>query len=242
MNAHDKQPSKEFFIKSLFGRIAKRYDLLNDLMTFSLHRIWKQKTIKSCDLSKISNAKILDLCTGTGDLAFMWARQTRVKEVIGIDTCVPMLEEARVKLTKQNNYIRPKIKFVEGDTLDLPYEDEYFHAVTIGFGLRNVEDLQKALTEIKRVLKPGGYVACLDLGHPHIPLVDMLYKKIFLKLVPILGSQIAHDKDAYQYLVNSLKTWPSQRELSQIFWDMGFKRSYYQDLALGTVAIVVAEK
>lgn len=239
--------NKEQYVKNLFSRIAGNYDKLNDIMTLSLHKHWKQKTVDLCDptgkgINASREAKILDLCTGTGDMAFMWAKKAGVKEVIGLDSCPNMLEYAKKRQVKQENNIDKKIQFIEGDALKLPFEDNYFDAVTVGFGLRNVNDLKASIHEIKRVLKPGAFAASLDLGHPPMPIISDFYKKVFLQMIPKLGMKFAKDKDAYQYLVDSLKTWPNQKVLSEMFWDSGFSRSYFKNIMLGSIAIVVAEK
>ncbi len=232
---------KEEFVVNMFGRIAGKYDQLNDMMTLFLHKFWKKQTVNCCTL-KTRDAVVLDLCTGTGDMAFIWAKNPNVKKVIAADTCNEMLEVGQQKLNTKYKKFTSKIEFINGDALKLPFNDNFFDAVTVGFGLRNVNDLTKALEEIKRVLKPGGIIASLDMGHSAIPIVDKVHKQIFLKMIPQLGASCAKDKSAYQYLIESLETWPSQRSLSQMFWDLNYSRSYFKDVALGTVAIVVAEK
>jgi ubiquinone/menaquinone biosynthesis methyltransferase len=234
---------KESYVFNLFSRIAKRYDSLNDIMTFSLHRSWKKTLVKTAGAGiKSKNAKILDLCTGTGDIADLWVNDPRVIEILALDSCAPMLESGFKKLRKKYKGDPPKIQMIEADVLHLPYADNSFDAVTISFGLRNVKDPDACIAEIYRVLKPGAYFACLDLGHPRIPLIDWLYKKVFMSFIPWIGSFFAKDRDAYQYLVDSLKTWPSQDKLSLALYDFGFRRSYFQDIMLGSVAMVVAEK
>lgn len=236
--------NKELFVHKLFSRIALKYDLLNDLMTLGLHRFWKRELVKhaSQSLLGIKSARVADLCTGTGDIAELWIQDSRVKEIIAIDTCAAMLQTGYRKLEEKYKGAPPKIHMIEADSLAIPEKDSSFQAITVGFGLRNVSDLDLAISEIYRVLKPGGYFASLDLGHPEIPLIGFLYKKIFLSLIPMLGSIFAKDKIAYQYLVKSLDTWPSQRELTQGLYKLGFKKAYYKNLLLGTIAIVVAEK
>ncbi len=232
---------KANYIRDLFGRIAGKYDLLNDLMTFSKHRDWKKQTIKSCPVAK--GAVVLDLCTGTGDMAFMWAEKPEVAKVIAVDSSLPMLACARErlsKLAKRKPKIAAKIEFKEADALMLPFDSNSFEAVTVGFGLRNVADLQKAISEINRVSKAGAHVASLDLGHPSHGLISGVYRNIFLKLIPSLGAGVARDKNAYQYLVDSLKTWPKQKDLCEMFWKSGFSAAYYKDLMFGTIAIVTA--
>jgi demethylmenaquinone methyltransferase/2-methoxy-6-polyprenyl-1,4-benzoquinol methylase len=236
---------KATYIQNLFGRIAANYDQINDLMTLFLHRHWKYLSIQHASQGfcrELSSPKVLDLCTGTGDMAFLWAKHFKTVDISGIDSCLPMLESARQKLRTKSLEIQERLRFAEADALNLDFDDNSFDAVSVGFGLRNLSDLDRGLREIKRVLKPGAFIASLDLGHPDIALINYLHKNFFLKLLPVLGSQCAKDKEAYQYLIDSLESWPKQEALSQTFWNLGFKRSYYQNLAFGTVAIVVAEK
>ena len=236
--------NKVSYIQNLFSNIAGSYDLLNDLMTFFLHKKWKRKCIESAspNIEYNNKVKVLDLCTGTGDMAFMWSENPKVIKAIGLDSCVPMLDVAEQKLNKENPDLKEKLYFMEGDALALPFQENYFDAITVGFGLRNVSNLDKSIEEIYRVLKPGGFIASLDLGHPESKSFYNFYKNVFLKLVPVLGAIFAGNQSAYDYLVNSLDYWPTQKELSQKFWDAGFSRSHYKNLMFGTIAIVIAQK
>ncbi|MEB3315253.1 MAG: bifunctional demethylmenaquinone methyltransferase/2-methoxy-6-polyprenyl-1,4-benzoquinol methylase UbiE [Candidatus Melainabacteria bacterium] len=236
--------NKPLFINQMFTRIAKKYDFLNNIMTFNLHQIWKKQAIESASVNipYLKHAKVLDLCTGTGDMAQMWAKKPQVSKVMAIDSCPPMLEEAEKRQRKIKEPWATKITFMPGDALELPFPDDNFDAISVGFGLRNVADLSRAIQEIFRVLKPGGFIVSLDLGHPEQPFIQNIYKNIFLNFIPLLGSIFAGDKLAYRYLVDSLETWPKQKELSQMFWHQGFTRSYFKDLMFGTIALVVAQK
>ena len=152
-----------------------------------------------------------------------------------------MLKIAKAKLKKRPED-QNRVQFAHGDALDIPFEDNTFDAITVGYGLRNVSNLKHSLKEIKRVLKPGGYIASLDLGHPPFPMINKLYKKLLKASIPKLGGSQAKDEAAYQYLVESLNNWPTQRALSQMFYDEGFSRSYFKDIFFGTMAIVVAQR
>ena len=234
--------NKADYIKDLFSRIAKNYDGLNDVMTGSLHRQWKQRLVKHAAQNLSPNAKVLDLCTGTGDVADIWMQYPEVTQVHALDSCLPMLEAGMKKLSEKYQGVPPKLQMLEADVTELNYPHQEFDAVTISFGLRNVADADKCISEIYRVLKPGGYFACLDLGHPPIKAVNWLYQNLFLRLIPGLGAAFAGDKDAYQYLVDSLQTWPPQWTLSEAMYDFGFKRSYYRNIMLGAISLVVAQK
>ncbi|MCH2226610.1 MAG: bifunctional demethylmenaquinone methyltransferase/2-methoxy-6-polyprenyl-1,4-benzoquinol methylase UbiE [Candidatus Caenarcaniphilales bacterium] len=238
------EEDKSGYINNMFARIAKSYDFLNLMMTLNMHKLWKKQAIDaaSVNIPYVKKAKILDLCTGTGDMAFEWSKKLQVSKVMAIDSCIPMLERAERRQIKSKKSNSDKITFMEADALALPFPDNHFDAVTVGFGLRNVNDLDLALAEIYRVLKPEGYIASLDLGHPESGMVESFHKGVFLKLMPLLGQIFAGDKAAYKYLIDSLETWPKQKDLSQMFWDKGFTRSYYKNIFLGTIAIVVAQK
>lgn len=239
-----KHNNKSEFVHDIFSKIASKYDSLNNIMTFSLHRLWKLKTIKlgSININKLTNkeARVLDLCTGTGDLAFIWAKHSKVKEIMAIDSCRPMLDIAVKKLTSSS--LKKKLKFLEGDALELPFSENYFDAVSVGFGLRNLSDLKLGINEIFRVLKPGGIIVSLDLGHPEPEFLDKIFQNIILKYVPILGKIFAGNKAAYTYLKDSIKDWPDQKKLTKILCSAGFKRSYYKNIVFGALAILVAEK
>ncbi|MCE2929228.1 MAG: ubiquinone/menaquinone biosynthesis methyltransferase [Candidatus Caenarcaniphilales bacterium] len=236
--------NKSVFVHNLFSRIAEKYDLLNDIMTLSLHRKWKNHMVASASklIKSKSQVKILDLCTGTGDIADIWITEDKVVEVIAIDSCAPMLESGYNKLSLKYKGPPPKLRMLEADALEIPFPHEYFDAITISFGLRNVNDIDACLKEIFRVLKPGGVFACLDLGHPPLKPINWFYKEFFLKFIPGLGSKFANDKDAYQYLIDSLNTWPEQKQLGQKMYDVGFKRSYFENIMLGAIALTVSEK
>lgn len=236
--------NKSAYIHSLFSRIASRYDLINDIMTASLHRKWKKRLLDELkpDTTKAGNLRVLDLCTGTGDIAELWIHKPFVSEVIGVDSCASMLQTGYDKIKRKFNGKPPKLTMIQADALELPFPDNHFDCVSVGFGLRNTSDPDQALREIYRVLKPGGYFGSLDLGHPRIPVINWFYKNIFLRLIPTLGLSLANDKAAYQYLVDSLRSWPPQQQLSQALYNFGFTRSYYEDIMLGAVAIIIAQK
>lgn len=235
--------NKAAYIQSLFSRIASRYDLINDIMTASLHRKWKKQLIDQMKPeSSKNNLRVLDLCTGTGDIAELWIHKPFVSEVIAVDSNASMLQTGYDKLKRKFNSKPPKLTMMQGDALELPFPDNHFDCVSVGFGLRNTSDPDQALREIYRVLKPGGYFGSLDLGHPRIPLINWLYKNIFLRFIPTLGLSLANDKAAYQYLVDSLRSWPPQQQLSQALYNFGFTRSYYEDIMLGAIAIIIAQK
>lgn len=216
----DKTPQK---IKEMFNQIAEKYDFNNNLISFGLHNFVKESAI-----SKINfHGKCLDLCTGTGDIAYLLHKKNC--EVIGLDFSENMLNIAK------NKY--PDIEFIEGDCTDLPFEENTFDAITISFGLRNVENYNKALDEIYRVLKPDGIVFHLDFCKNNL-FANVIYDFIIPKLVKIFyGNNLP-----YKYLVQSKKDFFDNKNLKKIFEQHKFKHEKTQTYLLGTIASIVCKK
>lgn len=209
-------------IKKMFNDIAEKYDRNNNIISFGLHKFIKKRAIKDFEFS----GKILDLCTGTGDIADILSQTT---EVIGLDFSSKMLEIARKK--------HPNIQFIEGDCTNLPFEDSSFDAVTISFGLRNIENYDKALDEISRVLKPSGKFFHLDFGKKFL-FADIIYDFIIPKLVKIFyGNNLP-----YQYLVQSKKLFFNKKELQKLFEKHNFKLLKHKDYLFGMVSCQLCEK
>lgn len=219
-----KKLSEKFNIKQMFDSIAARYDLLNNLISLGQHKSVKKSAIKKLPLQK--NAKILDLCTGTGDIALLLSQEN---SVTAVDFSEKMLKIAEKKAKKHKN-----IKFIQADVMNLPFEDETFDAVFISFGLRNLPDLQKAILEMKRVVKKGGYVVNIDTGKPK-GIVTPFFRFYFFKLIPILGK-------AYKYLPESTIEFPSQENLVKTFYNLGFSDVKNYNYLFGAIAQQVALK
>ncbi len=231
--------NKSLYINKMFAKIAKKYDLLNNLMTFSLHNKWKEEAIDLV-LKEIDSPKLaLDLCSGTGDLAVILNKKIPGIKITCVDNCTEMLEIAKAKA--ENLKIK-NIDFLETDCENLPFYSWSFDIITVGFGLRNLVNKEQCLSNIFGFLKPGGVFSCVDLGHPANPLWQRLYSFYFCNLVPKLGELFAKDKEAYTYLPESLKTWYKQAELKKIILQTGFKKCYFKNLLGGAVAIHVAVK
>lgn len=226
---------KHDYVQTMFDGIAPRYDLLNDVMTGGLHRLWKNLVIR------LSGAKpgdrVLDACTGTGDIAMRLAKAVGpTGHVTGLDFSAEMLAVARQRPQA------PAIEWVEGDLMALPFADGSFEAVTVGYGLRNVTSIPGALQEIKRVLKPGGRMVSLDLGKPTVPVWRECFYFYFRNLVPVLGSLIAGTKDAYTYLPESLGDFPAQEGLKRLMAEAGFTAVDCRSLVGGAAAVHVGTK
>jgi demethylmenaquinone methyltransferase / 2-methoxy-6-polyprenyl-1,4-benzoquinol methylase len=231
----DASAAKAAYVRSMFARIVPRYDLINRLMTMGLDRRWRRLTAQ---LAIPRGAVALDLATGTGDLALELVRQGG-RVVVGADFCPEMLAAAAAKTRPASG--AAAITFVAGDAQQLPFPDATFDCLVNGFLLRNLSDLEGALREFRRVLKAGGRLACLDLTHPPAPLRPLLWPW-FKVAVPMLGGLVSGDFDAYTYLPDSLRTYPSAPRLGDMMLAAGFEHVAWRLAGLGTVAIHTAVK
>lgn len=196
-------------VKALFDHIAKRYDLINDIQSGGLHRWWKHSLIKASAIQ--SGEQALDVCCGTGDLALSLASQGA--SVVGIDFSQAMLDEAKRKLpsTASQRAPRSPVVFQQGDAMELPFEDNRFDVVTMAYGLRNLSDWEKGLSELHRVTRPGGRILILEFGKPPNPWWRSLYFGYLKLAVPLIGWSLAGDAEAYRYILTSLHHFPAQR-------------------------------
>ncbi len=218
-------------VRAMFDRIAGVYDRMNGVMTAGLHHRWRRR---AADLAAIgSGSRVLDVATGTGDLAVELARRVGPSgEVIGSDFSERMLERARAKA--------PGIAFEQANALALPYPDDRFDAATVGFGARNFSDLERGLAEMARVVRPGGRVVVLELTTPTRPPLSTFYRVWFDRIVPLLG-RVARDPDAYAYLPNSVRRFPGPGALAAAMSRTGLERIRWILTAGGIIAIHVGE-
>ena len=192
-------------VGDLFASIARRYDLLNDLQSFGFHRLWKRRVVELAQVKAGDHA--LDLCCGTGDIAFALARQGA--ETTGLDFSEKMLEVAQVRL-RNSKPASQNLKFLQGDAQQLPFPDNSFDAVTVGYGLRNLASWEKGLAEMVRVAKPGGRIVILEFGKPENPLWRKMYFTHLSCSVPLIGLLFCGNAQAYAYILESLKHYPAQ--------------------------------
>ena len=216
----------------MFDRVAGRYDALNSVMTTGLHHGWRQRAATRTGLGPGDAA--LDLCCGTGDFALELADQVSPGgHVVGCDFSEPMLDLAREKALEQRV---EGVRFEWADALQLPYDGERFDAVTVGFGVRNLADLDRGLREMARVLKPGGRAVILEITQPTRPPLSLFYSLWFDRLVPLLGA-FSSEPEAYSYLPESVRSFPSPRGLAEKMDAAGFGQIGYTVLAGGIIAI-----
>jgi len=220
----------------MFDRIAGVYDLMNSAMTAGLHHQWRQRAVDRAEVGPRSDA--LDVCCGTGDLALELRRRIGADgRVVGCDFSEPMLELARRKSGEEGL----PVEFGWADALELPYGDEGFDAVTIGFGARNLADLGRGLGEMARVLKPGGRLVILEITRPQREPLASFYSLWFDRVVPVIGS-VAGDSEAYSYLPNSVRTFPEPESLAAMMDEAGLREIRWLLLAGGIIAIHSARK
>ena len=204
-------------VREVFSSIAPTYDLLNRLLSLSIDRCWRIKTRKCLEPYVTAKSKVLDLCSGTADLAI---ELSLISPIVACDFSHPMLAEGLRKSRSRN--LKYPIQFVEGDALRLPFFDDTFQVITIAFGLRNLEDYTTGLREIARVLKPGGRLFVLEFSEPEIPLLGILYRFYFQKILPKIGGWISGNHEAYSYLPASVCGYPNSKDLVKILVDAGF--------------------
>lgn len=216
----------------MFSGIARRYDLLNHLLSGNVDKKWRRKTARALESSLIEGARVLDVACGTGDLSLVLAEAGRAR-VVGLDFCRPMLEIARRKADEGS---RP-IPFVEGDALRLPFADETFDAATIAFGLRNLAGVADGLRELRRILKPGGRLAVLEFSSPVVPGFRALFRFYFTRVLPRIGGLVSGSRGAYEYLPDSVTRFPDQKRLAELMRVEGFERVEYINLTGGIAAL-----
>lgn len=225
---------KEVMVAEVFHSVAAKYDLMNDLMSFGIHRVWKRFTIECSGVRR--NQRVLDLAGGTGDLTAKFSRMVgEGGEVILADINASMLKVGREKL--RNKGIIDNINYVQANAEALPFPDDFFDCITISFGLRNVTDKNKALRSMYRVLKPGGRLLVLEFSKPIIKQLSTVYDAYSFHILPKIGEAVASDAGSYRYLAESIRMHPDQETLKGMMSDAGFDSVNYFNLTGGIVAL-----
>lgn len=231
----DKTPSR---IAGMFDSIAPRYDLLNHVLSLGLDRRWRQRAITELRLAP--GVRVLDLCTGTADLAVAAVQHGSAESVVGVDFAGEMLKRARRKIAERG--LGHALRLVRGDATAIPLADACCGAATIGFGIRNVADPAAALREIARVLHPGARLAILEFGQPRIPGIRTLYSWYFRYLLPLIGRLVSRHESAYSYLPASVGTFPPPPDFAELIGATGFSRVQAVPLTAGIVYLYTAER
>ena len=224
---------KQQYVADLFARIARRYDLMNDLMTAGLHRRWKRRTAQVTAQGLSGNA--LDVATGTGDLALALARFPGIEHVVGVDLLPQMAALGRNKASANSR--GAQVSLLLGDALNLPFPDASFACATAGFSLRNMPDLDRALAEMVRVVQPGGRVTTLELTPLPPGRLSRLIRWYFHRLTPLMGQIVAGDRSAYTYLPDSVDVFMPADELAKLLRKNGLEDVGYRRLGFGAVAL-----
>ncbi|MDX9874510.1 MAG: bifunctional demethylmenaquinone methyltransferase/2-methoxy-6-polyprenyl-1,4-benzoquinol methylase UbiE [Spongiibacteraceae bacterium] len=225
---------KASMVAGVFHSVAARYDLMNDLMSGGIHRLWKRFTI---ELSGVRPGhKVLDIAGGTGDLAFKFSRLVGPSgRVVLADINASMLQVGRDRLTDRG--VVANIDYVQADAEKLPFPDNHFDCITIAFGLRNVTDKDAALRSMLRVLKPGGRLLVLEFSRPRHEALSKAYDLYSFRVLPLMGKLVANDPDSYRYLAESIRMHPDQETLKQMMAEAGFDRCEYFNMTGGIVAL-----
>jgi len=224
------------FVNSVFDRVASRYDLMNDLMSGGVHRLWKDAAINWLAPSPVKSSLLLDVAGGTGDMSrkFLKSAAPGSRAVI-CDIGASMMAEGKRRLSAAS--LAHGVEFVQGNAECLPVKTSAVHFYTIAFGIRNVPSIQAALNEAFRVLKPGGRFLCLEFSRVSVPVLDSLYERYSEHVVPVLGRIVAGDAEPYRYLVESIRKFPPQQAFAGMIQDAGFTQVKFRNLTGGIAAM-----
>lgn len=235
---YNESGSKKTQVAEMFDNIAQRYDFLNRLLSLGIDKIWRKKAIHQ--LKSLQPKYILDVATGTADVALETARRLHPDKIVGLDISAEMLHFGREKVAAQG--LSEIIELIQGDSENLPFADNTFDAITVAFGVRNFENLEKGLSEMNRVLKQGGKLVVLEFSKPRSFPFKQLFQFYFRYILPIIGRWTSQDPRAYQYLFESVQVFPEGLQFLNILQKTGYKTSKCIPLTLGVCSIYTAEK
>lgn len=227
------ETDKAGLVHGVFSRVASRYDVMNDLMSVGVHRVWK--TAMMDWLAPRDGQHLLDVAGGTGDIAFRFLQRARDARVTVCDMTESMLVEGRKRA--QADKLADRLAWVTGDAMALPFADDSFDRYTISFGIRNVTRIPDALAEARRVLKPGGRLMVLEFSQMPVPMLQWLYDRYSFNVIPVMGQVVANDRDSYQYLVESIRKFPDQETFADMIRAAGFGRVQWRNMSMGIAAL-----
>ena len=229
-------------IRRMFGQIAPWYDLLNHTLSLNIDRLWRRRTVQAVPLDENDPTPMLDLCTGTGDLAIAYSKAANSQApIVAADFCHEMLLGMQTKVAKRR--LSQRIAILEADAQNLPFADDTFQLVTVAFGLRNISDYQAGLAEMIRVVKPGGKVAILEFSRPNGPISGRAYRWYFRTLLPRIGQVVSRNKEsAYQYLPESVMSFPDGDDLVQVMRQHGLVDVSFQPYTVRIASLYVGSK
>lgn len=233
----DSELGKKEQVEQMFDNISEKYDLLNRILSMGIDVSWRKKVVKS--VQKENPSTILDIATGTGDLAIAMARATPAK-ITGFDLSAGMLEVGKKKVAEEN--LGDRIEMIQGDAENMPFADDSFDVITVAFGVRNFENLEKGLNEIYRVLKPSGKFIILEFSQPQSFPMKQLYAFYSKAILPKIGKKISKDQSAYTYLPDSVKAFPYGEEMKKILKKSKFVEPYDKKLTFGIASIYESKK
>ncbi|NMO96969.1 demethylmenaquinone methyltransferase [Paenibacillus lemnae] len=229
---------KEQYVHSVFESIAGKYDMMNDLLSFRQHKAWRKFTMKTMNMQPGDTA--IDLCCGTCDWTISMAQASETGHIVGLDFSENMLGVGQQKVDREK--LHQQITLVQGNAMSLPYDSNLFNYATIGFGLRNVPDYTQVLQEMKRVVKPGGMVVCLELSKPTWQPFKGMYYLYFQQMLPLMGKLVAKRYEQYKWLPESLKLFPGREELAGVFREIGLTNVKAFPLTGGIAALHIGIK
>lgn len=230
---------KQHRIRDIFSSVADKYDLMNDLMSFGVHRIWKRFFVEKARLK--SGDAVIDVAGGTADIAILMAREIGERgRVVVYDINKEMLDVGKMKCIDRG--FLKNIQYVQGNAEEISFPDNTFNAATVGFGIRNVTYIEKAFREMVRVVKPGGRVMCLEFSHPKSKLFSKVYDLYSFRIMPEIGDIITGNRGAYTYLPESIRKFPTQEELKKMLEGVGLFNVRYYNLFNGIAAVHVGIK
>ncbi|RDD93872.1 bifunctional demethylmenaquinone methyltransferase/2-methoxy-6-polyprenyl-1,4-benzoquinol methylase UbiE [Paracoccus pantotrophus] len=227
------ETDKAGLVHGVFSRVASRYDVMNDLMSGGIHRLWKTAVMDW--LAPRDGQHLLDVAGGTGDIAFRFLERAPGARVTVCDMTESMLVEGRKRA--EADKLAGHLAWVTGDAMQLPFADNSFDRYTISFGIRNVTRIPDALAEARRVLRPGGRLMVLEFSQMPVPMLQWLYDRYSFNVIPVMGQIVANDRDSYQYLVESIRKFPDQETFAAMIREAGFGRVQWRNLSMGIAAL-----